>query len=205
MLMFESNLLPILNPHEGEILSESEKVKKLIENFRNNWQNRIDYENSNILQLKYKNYNCFTADINNLQKFAEISNIYPNSNKTSKLEILKDILIGLYFLVEEMLNRNVSELKTVYTNLKMAKSLRHICNCGNVKVCVKVENPQTGKIEKNWQNLEAIDFLKLNENLQSGKSFEGMTATFDCLVDQDLLEHLKTKIAKLHKKELLKL
>ena len=202
--MSESKSMPISNLIKGEILLESIKLENLINSLKENWK---IYPTDECLGLQYISLGVFYAEIQS--DSVSIINIYTNKPKIEEFdkltEIFKNLLAALYFLVEEMLKREISELKTVSTNLKMAKSLKRICNKGEIKVCTKIKDLETNQIKKEWQYLGEIDFSNLDENLQLGKSFENMTATFECQVDQNLLEHLKTKITKLYKKELSKL
>ena len=194
-----------LNLNEtGTVLQESIKLESLINVLKKNWK---CYSLDKYWDLQYVNLRVFYAEIKN--NSATIRNIYtsmPDIKEFDKLtEVLKNITTSLYFLTEEMLKQNVTELGTIYTNLKMAKSLNHICNRGTIKVLTKIKILENGKVENIWQDLEEIDFVKLDQDLQLDGNFGGMTATFECQVDQSLLEHLKTKIVKLHKKELSKL
>ena len=202
--MSESESMPISNPIRGEVLLESVKLENLINTLKKNWKR---YPTDECLGLDYISLGVFYAEIK--ADSASIQNIYTSIPKTKEFNklngVLKNITVSLYFLTEEMLKQNVTELGTIYTNLKMAKSLQNICNCGKIKVLIKIQILGNNKIENIWQDLEEINFAKLDQDLRLDGSFENMTATFECQVDQSLLEHLKTKINKLYQKELSKL
>ncbi len=86
----------------------------------------------------------------------------------------------------------------------MAKNLKNFCGCGIITAFETTKNLETEQFEKTPMKLEEIDFVKLDERLEI-ESLPKFTFQFTCQVDTDLLEHLKTKITKLYKKELSKL
>lgn len=202
--MLELNLsqkLCMSNAGTIPLQEKNNNLESLINESRKYWKHSDKSSFS-----RYISYGVFSAYTENREK-AIIWDIYPNKTKIEKgelKEILKNILFGLYFFVEEILKLGISQSDTDSTNLKMAKNLKNFCGRGIITTFERTKNLEIEQFERTPMKLEEVDFAKLDESLEI-ENLPKFTFQFTCQVDKSLLEYLKTKIAKLYQKELLKL